>query len=165
MAFPVGWPPRPATNVRSLRFYQTGTATGNFSDTAYLFSGQAAAITMAPTPYVPAGGEGAANVVAIGTTSQSGVPEGGGQNPHDSLLDPRIGTVVPGPPTPMFWCKGLRITNTHASVNLEFSFDGTHVHGFIAFGTNFYYYDRYEAGIAIRGAGGAGAPTFIIEAW
>lgn len=38
MAFPLGWPPRVATGVRSFRFYASGTSTANFYDSAYLFS-------------------------------------------------------------------------------------------------------------------------------
>jgi hypothetical protein len=37
MAFPTGWPTGAPNNSRSLRFYKTGTATANFSDSAWLF--------------------------------------------------------------------------------------------------------------------------------
>jgi len=37
MPFPAGWPPRPASSRRSLRFYATGTASANFEDNAFLF--------------------------------------------------------------------------------------------------------------------------------
>lgn len=35
--FPVGWPPRPSSGVRSLRFFVSGTATANYFDNAFLF--------------------------------------------------------------------------------------------------------------------------------
>ncbi len=38
MVFPLGWPPRPATQRRSIRFFATGTGTANFSDNAFLFN-------------------------------------------------------------------------------------------------------------------------------
>lgn len=37
MAFPTGWPPGTPSNRNTLRFYHTGTATGNFNDNAFLF--------------------------------------------------------------------------------------------------------------------------------
>lgn len=45
--------------------------------------------------------------------------------------------------------------------NLEISFDGTTVHGFILSGTEKIYEKRHEGGISVRGAGA----TFHIEAW
>lgn len=53
----------------------------------------------------------------------------------------------------------LFITNSGAAL-LEFSFDGTVVHGSVPAGTTRLYRDRYEAGIAVRGV-----TTFVIEAW
>jgi len=49
MPFPLGWPPRPATSVRSLRFYVTGTATANFRDNAFLFRDANKALTVLGT--------------------------------------------------------------------------------------------------------------------
>lgn len=45
--------------------------------------------------------------------------------------------------------------------DLQISFDGTTVHGFILSGTVSEYYHRHEGGIAVRGAG----VTFHVEAW
>lgn len=38
MPFPSGWPPRPATNNRTGRFYVAGTGTANYADNAFLFA-------------------------------------------------------------------------------------------------------------------------------
>ena len=38
MAFPVGWPPQIPSGIYSLRFAVSSTATGNFSDNAFLFT-------------------------------------------------------------------------------------------------------------------------------
>lgn len=37
MAFPPNWPPNRPDNIRSLRFFEEGTASGNFEDNAWLF--------------------------------------------------------------------------------------------------------------------------------
>jgi hypothetical protein len=57
------------------------------------------------------------------------------------------------------WSRGIRITSSVGGY-VEFSFDGTNVHGRIDNGSVFEYLDRYEAGIALRGSG-----TFVLEAW
>lgn len=57
------------------------------------------------------------------------------------------------------WSKGIRVTATGG--DMEISFDGTNVHGKIKSGATAEYWDRCEAGIAIRG----NTFTFIIEAW
>lgn len=59
------------------------------------------------------------------------------------------------------WSQGLRIVATTADI--EFSFDGSTVHGKVPAGNEYFYFDRHEGGIAIRGAGGNGA--FELEAW
>lgn len=38
MPFPLGWPPRPASGQRSIRFAANGTSTANFFDSAFLFA-------------------------------------------------------------------------------------------------------------------------------
>lgn len=53
MALPVGWPPRPASSLRSIRFFTSGTTTGAFSDNAFLFKDGAGANTLVPTPDFP----------------------------------------------------------------------------------------------------------------
>jgi hypothetical protein len=82
MAFPDGWPPRPATGQRSLRFYLPSTVgTANFSDRAYLFSDGAGANPFTPTPSIPAG---AGTVTPVGGTGP-GAPSGSGQAVRDAL--------------------------------------------------------------------------------
>ena len=56
MAFPSeGWPPRPPSGTRSIRFYATGTGTANFSDNAFLFIDGTNANPFVPLPVVPPG--------------------------------------------------------------------------------------------------------------
>jgi hypothetical protein len=57
------------------------------------------------------------------------------------------------------WSNGMRIKATGG--DLEFSFDGTNVHGKVRAGDTGVYYERHEGGIAVRGTG----VTFEIEAW
>lgn len=160
MAFPVGWPPRPSSGLRSVRVYiaPAGAATGLFSDNAFLFSKVAHANTFMPTPYVPPGGERV--TVNLGTpTTMSGSPMGGGQEPTDSNPDPRMNPPVVPPPVPMLWAKVIRITNL-GGAPLNFSFDGTNVHGVVEANAEHTYWDRYEAGIALQGS-----THFVVEAW
>lgn len=153
MAFPSSWPPRVPSGTRSIRFYLTGTTTVNFSDNAYIFADQTAANTYSPLPYVKPGSRDAVTVPLT--------PVGSGRNANDANPDPAAGAVAP-PPAKMIWARALRISNTGAS-DLEISFDGVNVHGYIKANTEVQYIDRFEAGIAVRGAGGTG--TFRIEAW
>lgn len=154
MAFPAGWPPRPASSVRSIRFYTTGTATANFTDNGFLFASGAGANTLTPTPYVPPGGERTQAI--LGSATVSGSPMGGGRNTNDSNSDPRVNS--PPPPVAQIWAGSIRVTATTA--DLEISFDGTNVQGIVKLGTSAVYLKRYESGIAVRGAG-----TFYVEAW
>ncbi len=57
------------------------------------------------------------------------------------------------------WSKAMRITATGA--DLQYSFDGTTVHGTVIASTTGEYVDRHEGGIYVRGVGA----TFEIEAW
>lgn len=139
MALPAGWPPRSASGRRSIRFYKAGTGTANFEDNAYLFSGNADANTYVPLPVVQPGSNA---VVNIGST-----PSGTGTNDV-------------GAPVSMIWSNGIRVCNDGAGT-IEFSFDGTNVHGKIAANQSVVFWNRYEAGIAVRGAGIA----FHVEAW
>lgn len=154
MALPVGWPPRPASSNRSIRFYTSGTTTANFSDNAFLFINGNGANTYAATPYVPPGAE--TQTVHLGTpTTMSGSPMGAGQDPHDAFQ----GTA---PPQPMIWSNGFRIYNDGTN-DLQFSFDGTNVQGYVKAGQLAEYYFRHEAGIAVRQVTAGSA--FRIEAW
>jgi hypothetical protein len=69
---------------------------------------------------------------------------------------------VPEGPLPLIWSTSILIDNTGAH-DLEFSFDGTNVHGIVLAGASKTYLDRCEAGIAVRGVGGS--TTYVIEAW
>lgn len=151
MALPASWPPRSSSGIRSIRFYQTGTLTVVFTGNAFVFADQTTANPYLPTPYVPPGGERVN--AAVGTTAIPGSPMGGGRDAHDSSPT--------APPYPMIWAHSIRIVNTSGGV-LEFSFDGTNVHGSLANNADVTYRNRYEAGIAVRGAGGG---AFQIEAW
>jgi len=151
MALPAGWPPRPAEGRRSFRFYKTGTATANFSDNAYLFVDGVGANTLTPLPYVAPGSN---TPVAIGAQ-----PLGTGQDGHDAniLAAPGLQEV----PKSMIWCQTLRLCNDDSTNPLEYSFDGTNVHGKLLKNEQVIYRVRFEAGISVRGT----ANTFRIEAW
>ncbi len=103
---PVYPPPFPS-NRKSLRFYETGTATGAYSGNEFAFE--------YPDPRYPAEPEQA-------------------------------------------WSNSIRVRATTTDLNI--SFDGVTDHGFIPAGEAQVYWDRYEGGIAVKGAG-----TFHIEAW
>lgn len=140
MAVPSTWPPRPASGRRSIRFYKTGTLTGNFSDNCWIFAD--AANNANPYTPLPVAQPGVATAVPA-------TPWGTGQN---DAADP----------APMIWSTGIRIVVTGG--DLEFSFDSANppaiVHGKVLSGATGVYVDRVEAGIAVRGAG-----TFYVEAW
>jgi hypothetical protein len=103
-SFPATFP----SNIKSIRFYQTGAATANFVDNQWPFER-----VDPPNPLVPEQG----------------------------------------------WSYHIKIRAVGG--NLEFSFDGVNVHGFVLAGTESYYQKRHEGGIAVRGAGA----TFHVEAW
>lgn len=142
MAFPASWPPRVSSSVRSIRFYVTDTATANFVDKAYMFAEQAAANVYTPLP-----------VIAPGSLTTINVPDIAGTG----LATPSVSGVAG--PLAQIWSGNIRITATTQS--LEFSFDGTNVHGLVKAGESVIYRQRYEAGIAVRG----NLSVFTIEAW
>jgi hypothetical protein len=97
MAFPAGWPPRPATAQRSIRFYQPSTvATANFSDRAYLFGDQAGANTIRPLPYVAPGNTDPISVgdptadLGVGVSGPSSLPVGTGRDARDAIFHPDV---------------------------------------------------------------------------
>jgi hypothetical protein len=137
--------------------YITGTATTAFSDNAYLFSQVTSANTFTPTPYVPPGQEAA--VPGWAATQIPVPPMGGGQNANDAVPDPRLNPPVAGPPLPMIWSNGIKISNTSGTL-LLFSFDGVNTHGQVLGNSVVIYWTRFEAGIALKGGG-----TFVVEAW
>lgn len=157
MAFPVGWPPRPASGLRSIRFYQRGLATANFTDKAFLFADQATADTYTRTPVLRSGDE--TTVVHVGDSTKGGSPMGAG--PGTVSQPPVPGTDDSTHPS--LWSRTILVQNL-GGADLEISFDGVNVHGLIpvaAVPAAVMYRERYEAGIAIRGAGA----TFVITAW
>ena len=139
MPFPVGWPPRPTTGRKSLRFYVTGTSTTNFEDSAYLFVDGVGANPYTPLPVVD---PGSSTVVTLPST-----PYGSGE-----------GDV--GSPKAMIYASTIAVRSLGGA--LEISFDGVNIAGTVAAGELRIFRDRYEAGISVRSAGGAG---FEVEAW
>lgn len=133
MPLPTNWPPRVASGVRSIRYYKTAAATANFPDNAYLFIDGVGANPYTSLP-----------VVSGGNTALPLTPTGTGVSSD--------GTAA------MIWAGTIRVTAVGGDI--EFSFDGTNVHGKVLSGNSAVYRNRYEAGIALRGAG-----TFIVEAW
>lgn len=88
MAFPAGWPPRPASGLRSIRFYQAATAaSANFSDNAYLFSDGITANTFKETPYLDPGEEATPAPLGVNDPifNAGGSPVGTGRNPGDAI--------------------------------------------------------------------------------
>lgn len=157
MPFPDGWPPRPATNHRSIRFSKSASAPsggggpGLFSDSAYIFEQGAGANPIKPTPVVPHGDE--RTVAEVGTTAEGGSPLGTGQ-------------ATLGVTEPMIWAGTIRLCNDHATVALEFSFDGTKVDGKVLPTESLTFRHRYEAGIAVRRVSGVHIThPFRIMAW
>lgn len=137
MAFPASWPPRVASGRHSIRFYATGTATANFSDNGLMFLDGAGANPFTPLP----------------------------------VIDPAVPTVVPptpygsgaasgNTPLPQIWAQTIRLCNDSGANPLEYSFDGTNVHGKLLANEQVIYRNRFESGIAVRGNG-----VFRVEAW
>jgi len=163
MPFPSpGWPPRPASGRRSIRFYAAATCTTAFGDNAWLFYQDVGANTIDPLPYVAPGSTAA---VSVGNINRAGSPMGGRQIFEDAA--PRTHENPPATQEqanyPQIWSGSIRVYNAGAE-DVEISFDGTNVHGYIAAGQSVTYKDRFEAGICVR-AVGAGATTCYVEAW
>lgn len=150
MAFPAGWPPRAASGVRSIRYFITGNVTTQaFSDLGLLFSTSQTSHT--PLPVVIAG---STNSVAIPAT-----PAGTGSG---DKADYDAALAAPAP-VAMLWASTIRIIND-GGIAIEFSFDGTNVHGVVKAGERMEYRRRYEAGIALRLAA-PGTTAYRVEAW
>jgi len=115
--------------------------------------------TIKPTPYVAPGSTAA---VSFGDLQTTGSPAGTGTDVHDVNTSTGDATKQAEPPA-MIWAYGMRICNDGVG-DLEISFDGTNVHGKIKANEIVAYYRRFEAGISLRGVGGA-TPTFRVEAW
>lgn len=139
MAFPANWPPRQSSGVRSGRFYVTATATADYSDRAYMFSATDANMTPFPATATPM------------TIPYN--PQGGG------VTGPNVDGTAGA--NQQFWMANFKITNTHMTDTLYFSFDGTNDHGQVRAGQTVIYRNRYESGIAVKGNG----IVFAVEAW
>lgn len=164
MPFPAGWPPRPCSGRRSIRFFVSGTTTANWSDNAFLFIDDPGANTFVPMPHIK---PGELTVVEVGNRNVPGSPMGTGSNPNDILPGDTFGHVKA-----LVWANSIRIFNDGVN-DIEYSFAVTGdagapalpVHGVIKTTESFSFRDRYEAGIALRFPGGGGASAFRIEAW
>lgn len=149
MPFPAGWPPRASSGTRSFRFFQTGTTTANFADSAWLFS--SAGRANQPLPYVKPG-----------STDPVVVPQsaGGGQDPNDA------GMGVPSP-APQFMPRFCQVYNDSAVDTdfIEISYDGVNVHASVHGKEMIQLEDIREGGISIRTKAGCGNCAFRIIAW
>jgi len=155
MPLVTGFPPRASSGTRSIRFYLTDTTAGTaFTDTgnSFLFAAATGANPFTALPRVTVGENGSFDAIAAPNT-----PWGGGEND----LSGTPPTTVSSDAT--IWSYGIYIKNTGATYDLEFSFDGTNVHGRIAPGESRIFYNRIEAGIAVRGV--SDNTTYIVEAW
>lgn len=161
MPTPPGWPPPPSDTRPSLRVYVAGTASANFADNAYLFADFSGPLNPLVPPTPPDPVYTRAPNVAPGETGKAasftGLPVDGWQ-PRDGAV--RAKTLPVPPPKLALYCTGIGILNLGGSP-IEFSFDGTNVHGVVPGNSYRQYTDRREAGIALRGAGMA----FRLEAW
>lgn len=157
MAFPTGFPARSSSGIKSLRFYQAGTAnTAVFSDNAFLFISGAGANPYTPLPVVKSG---PATVDASGNASLPAtiVPSMAGTGRAD--VNPQDGSL---PPVSLIWSMGIRVCNDGTGV-LEISFDGTNTHGSLKSGEIANYARRHEAGISLRCP--AGSAAYRVESW
>jgi hypothetical protein len=149
MAFPTGWPPRVASGMRNIRFFLKGTSGGGFDANAYLFADQDAANPYTPLPDVRPG-EDVSAPDYNGPHVVPPTPAGTGQHEDD--------------PHPMIWSEAIRVIN-YGPTDLEISFDGVNVHGIVSgrilpiLEVEQIFYERREAGIAVRGGGVVGTGT------
>jgi hypothetical protein len=158
MPFPATWPPALPSGRRNIRFYQTGTLTGNFDDNAWMF---VSAIQLLPTPVVA---HGSTDPVSLTRPQDPSASPPEGLQPSSPLgggvASPNVDGSA-GPPATAW--SGTIAVYAAAGGYVEFSFDGETVHGRVEGGTDgsrATYRNRYEGGIAVRGSG-----TFIVEAW
>ena len=157
MPVPDGWPGTAPSGVRSVRFFEEGTATANFEDNAFLIGDTTAESQTQPTPLPPAGADAGTGEppTVIGDTELPAGPTGGANpTPTPRVVSSRA-------------AKTFLVFNDGANP-LEVSFDGadppTVVHDRIETTDPQprVYRDRYEQAISVRAAGGA---DFRIVAW
>lgn len=152
MPLPEGFPLRPPSSGRSARVYiRSGALTADFADNAWVFSQVAGADPRVAPPVVEPGSQ---QLVEIGTLTNPGPATG-------SLRRSPPGPENARDPVPMLYPRTIVVSNDGGGL-LEFSFDGTTVHGRVPAGQRYEYKDRHEGGIAVRGAG---VTACTIEAW
>lgn len=150
MALPTGFNSRQPTGRRTFRFFASGSVTTNdFADKAFLFTENSAA-NVTPLPVVTASPDSATPTAVV----VPNVPTGQGQNDG------------PSPAVPLIYSGTIRIFNdeTSGGNDLEFSFDGTNVHGRVKAGEQLVYRNRIESGIALKSPAAASV-AFRVEAW
>ena len=165
MAFVAGFPARQPSGQTSIRVYISNTTAGTgFNDTgnSFVFIDQAGANPYTPLPVVEAG-DTAAGPSGVKTVIPPN-PAGTGENylTDDPAKPVGQGELTQPSAKAYIWADTIRIENTGANP-LEFSFDGTNVHGIVAAGEYKVYGGRREAAISVRGP--SGNTDFIIEAW
>lgn len=111
MALPTGWPPRPASGRRSIRFYKIGTLTASYADNAFLFLDNPEANTIVPVPFIRPGEN---TRVHIG--GESGPPYGTGQR-ADERYRPDVFQRGTGGGTAEFTLIGIAATGQLGGVN------------------------------------------------
>jgi hypothetical protein len=99
-------------------------------------------------------------VVRMPANPYTPLPEVTGGSTVVPLTPSGTGVASNGTPAPMIWAQTIRICNDGGAA-LEYSFDGTNVHGKLLAAEQTIFRHRFEAGIAVRGAGA----VFRIEAW
>jgi len=140
-----------------MRFFVSGTTTSAFSGNAFNFAvspagGTDLSLQVPPSPKVNPGDE-----VASGASPSAPVtsPMGGQRD---------IAPAAQASPVTTQAASSIRIFND-GGADIEFSFDGTNIHGIAKTGgPPMEYRNRFETGIALRGAGGASV-AFRVEAW
>jgi len=165
-AFPTGWPPRPASHVRSVRVYAEGTTTGDWASNAILFNSLVSANTFKPTPYRRPGDP---SPISYGDQQLPGTPAGGRSIPQDAIVGNPLSYPRGGerPAEPQIWVGTLALINDGSPGDiLEVSFDGVNIHGKVYDGERFVYRNRFEAGVALRlsGVAAVGSITTIVAA-
>jgi len=160
-----GWPPPRSAGVRSIRVYVKGqVASGSaFADNNWLFQPLDAGYVDSGDSGLPAGDT--TTLTTYGDYAKPGPPFGGRRGNAPQGRTP-IGVLSDPAPPASIHSQNIRVTNlsTTAGEDLEFSFDGTNVHGYVPAGESRHYEHRYEAGIAIRPTAAANT-DFVLEAW
>ena len=163
MAFPSGWPPRPASSHRSIRAYKEGNTTDNFFDNGFLFGDTVDKAMVDPVPVVVPADPGP--TVAIGTPQRPGSPMGLSNT-----------TPVGSPPQTAVvayrHAHTIMISNDTMAKDLFYTFDdttdvgaGAGIHGRVKGGETVIMRNRHEAGIAVKSATAGQPCAFRITAW